>query len=48
MVEALADHDVPAALVEPDALEPRPGVVTVSCGTLDHGFVDPTPGGWSC
>jgi len=40
MVEVLADHDVPAALVEPDALEPRPGVVTVSCGALDHGFVD--------
>ena len=42
MVEVLADHDVPAAFVEPDALEPRPGVVTVSCGALDHGFVDPT------
>ncbi len=42
MVEVLADHDVPAAMVEPDALEPRPGVVTVSCGALDHGFVDPS------
>ena len=40
MVEVLADHDVPAAMVEPDVLEPRPGVVTVSCGALDHGFVD--------
>jgi transcription-repair coupling factor (superfamily II helicase) len=42
MVEVLADHDVPAAMVEPDVLEPRPGVVTVSCGALDHGFVDPS------
>ncbi|MGZ5401165.1 MAG: CarD family transcriptional regulator, partial [Nocardioides sp.] len=41
MVEVLADHDVPAALMDPDVLEPRPGVVTVSCGALDHGFVDP-------
>lgn len=40
MVEVLADHDVPAAMVEPDVLEPRPGVVMVSCGALDHGFVD--------
>ncbi len=42
MVEVLADHDVPAAMVEPDVLEPRPGVVTVSCGALHQGFVDPT------
>ncbi len=42
MVEVLADHDVPAALVDAEALEPRPGVVTVSCGALDHGFIDPT------
>ncbi|HEX6151428.1 MAG TPA: transcription-repair coupling factor [Nocardioides sp.] len=41
-VEVLADHDVPAALVEPEELEPRSAVVTVSCGALDHGFVDPT------
>ncbi len=41
LVEVLTDHDVPAALVEPDDLEPRVGVVTVSCGALDHGFVDP-------
>ena len=38
----LADHDVPAALVEPEDLELRPGVVTVSCGALDHGFLDPS------
>ena len=42
LVEVLADHDVPAALVEPEDLELRPGVVTVSCGALDHGFLDPS------
>ncbi len=42
MVEVLADHDVPAAMVEPEVLEPRPGVVTVSCGALEQGFVDPS------
>ncbi|QZY30752.1 transcription-repair coupling factor [Nocardioides coralli] len=42
LVEVLADHDVPAALVAPEELEPRPGVVTVTTGTLDHGFVDPS------
>jgi transcription-repair coupling factor (superfamily II helicase) len=42
LVEVLADHDVPAALVEPEDLELRAGVVTVSCGALDHGFLDPS------
>ena len=41
LVEVLADHDVPAALVEPEDLQLRPGVVTVSCGALDRGFLDP-------
>ena len=43
-VETLAEHDVPARLVddvsEPDDL--TPGVVTVSCGALTQGFVDVT------
>ena len=40
LVEVLADHDVPAALVEPADLQPRTDVVTVTTGALDHGFVD--------
>ncbi|HEY3530077.1 MAG TPA: transcription-repair coupling factor [Nocardioides sp.] len=40
MVEVLAEHDVPARLVEPDDdVEPEPHVVTVTCATLAHGFV---------
>jgi transcription-repair coupling factor (superfamily II helicase) len=40
MVEVLAEHDVPARLVEPDAdATPEPHVVTVTCATLAHGFV---------
>jgi transcription-repair coupling factor (superfamily II helicase) len=40
MVEVLAEHDVPARLVEPDAdVEPAPHLVTVTCATLAHGFV---------
>jgi transcription-repair coupling factor (superfamily II helicase) len=40
MVEVLAEHDVPARLVEPDSdVEPEPHVVTVTCSTLTHGFV---------
>src|SRR5262249_20599447 len=40
MVEVLAEHDVPARLVEPDAdAVPEPHVVTVTCATLAHGFV---------
>ncbi|HEX4688309.1 MAG TPA: transcription-repair coupling factor [Nocardioides sp.] len=40
MVEVLAEHDVPARLVEPDSdAEPEPHVVTVTCATLAHGFV---------
>ena len=48
MVEVLGEHDVPARLVDTlastgstaDGLQP--GVVTVTCASLDHGFVDPT------
>jgi transcription-repair coupling factor (superfamily II helicase) len=40
MVEVLAEHDVPARLLEPDDdAEPEPHVVTVTCATLAHGFV---------
>ena len=40
MVEVLAEHDVPARLVEPDAdVAPEPHVVTVTCATFAHGFV---------
>jgi transcription-repair coupling factor (superfamily II helicase) len=40
MVEVLAEHDLPARLVEPDSdVEPEPHVVTVTCATLAHGFV---------
>ncbi|HET7430933.1 MAG TPA: transcription-repair coupling factor [Nocardioides sp.] len=40
MVEVLAEHDVPARLVEPDAdASPEPHVVTVTCAPLAHGFV---------
>jgi transcription-repair coupling factor (superfamily II helicase) len=42
LVEVLADHDVPAALVVPADLQPRTDVVTVTTGALDHGFVDPS------
>ena len=42
MVEALGERDVPARLVDDalsaDALDEH--VVTVTCGALDHGFVD--------
>ncbi|MFB9313569.1 transcription-repair coupling factor [Nocardioides plantarum] len=39
LVEALGEHDVPAKLQETgDTLDP--GVVTVTCGSLTHGFVD--------
>ncbi len=40
MVEALGERDVPARLVEPDGAVLDPLVVTVTCGALDHGFVD--------
>ncbi len=41
MVEVLAEHDVAARLVEPDADVPlETGIVTVTCATLAHGFVD--------
>ncbi|MFC5178008.1 transcription-repair coupling factor [Nocardioides taihuensis] len=43
MVELLAEHDVPARLVDEIAsgdLDGTTGVVTVSCGSLSHGFVD--------
>jgi transcription-repair coupling factor (superfamily II helicase) len=45
-VEALAEHDVPARLVDDldgaDVLDPH--VVTVTTGALGHGFVDPVHG----
>ncbi len=43
-VEALGERDVPARLVDGvDTLEDLvPGVVTVTCGGLQHGFVDDT------
>ena len=45
MVEVLADHDVAARLVEPDADAPlEPGLVTVTTATLAHGFVDASVG----
>jgi transcription-repair coupling factor (superfamily II helicase) len=39
MVEVLAEHDLAARLVEPDALTLETGLVTVTTGTLSHGFV---------
>ena len=44
MVEVLAEHDVPARLVEDvqDAADLTDSVVTVTCGAIDHGFVDET------
>ena len=41
MVEVLADHDVAARFVEELEQEPASHVVTVTCASLDHGFVDP-------
>ena len=43
MTEVLAEHDVPARLVDEDADGPlATDVVTVTCASLDHGFVDAT------
>jgi transcription-repair coupling factor (superfamily II helicase) len=39
-VEVLGEHDVPARLVEDVVEPPAPDVVTVSCASLAHGFVD--------
>ncbi|MEU9846181.1 transcription-repair coupling factor [Streptomyces sp. NPDC047985] len=39
-VEVLGGEGVPARL-DPDLTEVSPSVVHVSCGALDHGFVDP-------
>ncbi len=39
MVEILAEHDVAARLVEPGDVSLDRGVVTVTTGTLAHGFV---------
>lgn len=41
MVEVLAEHDVPARLADETEELVADGVVTVTCGTLEHGFVDP-------
>jgi transcription-repair coupling factor (superfamily II helicase) len=41
MTEVLAEHDVPARLIDEDAAGPlATDVVTVTCASLDHGFVD--------
>ena len=40
MVEVLGERDIAARLLEPDEFELAPHLVTVTCGTLDHGFVD--------
>ena len=41
MVEVLGEHDIAARLVEPDTESPlEAGLVTVTCATLIHGFVD--------
>ena len=43
MVEVLGEHDVPARLVDqPGAASLSAEVVTVTCASLDHGFVDAT------
>ena len=39
MVEVLGEHDLAARLVEPDALTLETGLVTVTTGSLSHGFV---------
>ena len=40
--EALGERDVPARLVESLDEQPADDVVTVTCGALNHGFVDDT------
>lgn len=40
MVEVLGEHDVPARLVEDLGDPPATGVVTVTCASAAHGFVD--------
>lgn len=42
MAEVLAEHDVPARLVDelPEAASVTADVVTISCGSASHGFVD--------
>jgi transcription-repair coupling factor (superfamily II helicase) len=42
MVEVLGEHDVPARMVEDLAELPPTDVVTVTCGSTSHGFVDET------
>ncbi|NUR06884.1 MAG: transcription-repair coupling factor [Nocardioidaceae bacterium] len=42
MVELLGEHDVPARLAETLEEEPGTGLVHVTTGCLDHGFVDET------
>ncbi|MEP9363780.1 transcription-repair coupling factor [Nocardioides sp. CN2-186] len=44
MVEVLSEHDVPARLVDDiqAAADLTDSVVTVTCGAIDHGFVDET------
>ncbi len=40
LVSVLGEHDVPARLAEPQDPPAAPGVVTVTCGPLQHGFVE--------
>ncbi|MGY2701913.1 transcription-repair coupling factor [Nocardioides sp. HB32] len=42
MREVLAEHDVPARIAEDvqEAADLRPDVVTITCGSMFHGFVD--------
>jgi transcription-repair coupling factor (superfamily II helicase) len=44
MIEVLGEHDVPARFDEDLAAPPAEGVVHVTCGTLEHGFIAPTVG----
>ncbi len=40
MVEVLREHDVPVRFSESVDVEPEAGIVHVTCGSLEHGFVE--------
>ncbi len=42
MVEVLREHDVPVRFSESVDVEPEAGIVHVTCGSLEHGFVEET------